>query len=329
MTGPPPAGGFTDVTAFVTDLADWSGAFLDALGWTCLGRRAVSRARLGFWGLPPDATGERLTVGNPGADRGRLHLVGLGGTHQQRARPNVAPWHTGGLFDAGARVRDVAAVHRDLAALGWRGLTAPTRFEFGPFTVREVLMEGPDGVVLAFVEREAPPLTGWPHLTTASQLFNSTQTVASLDRALDFYAGVLGWETYLEHEGPSPPPGANVLGLDPETAQRVTRRVRIVHPQGENDGSVELIEFVDHPGDDVSGRAGAAGLGLAALSFPCADVRALDVHLRARGHPPTAGPLAVDGAPDALRLAVAAPDGARLEFYERGSGKGDVGRAPP
>ena len=328
MTGPPPTGGFTDVTAFVSDLADWSGAFLDALGWTCLGQGAVDRDHLDFWGLPPDATGERLTVGNPGTDRGRLHLVQLQGVRPRRARPDPAPWHTGGLFDAGARVRDVEAIYQRLTALGWRGLTTPTRFVFGPFTVREVLMEGPDGVVLAFVERESPPLEGWPHLQTASRLFNSTQTVASLDRALEFYVGVLGWRTYLEHEGPSPPPGANVLGLDPETAQRVTRRVRIVHPQGENDGSVELIEFVGYPGETFAERAGPPGLGLAALAFPCADVRALDAHLRARDHPPTAGPLAV-GNRDALHLAVAAPDGARLEFFQAGSAKGDVRRGPP
>lgn len=312
---PPRVGGFTEVTAFVSDLADWTGALPAALGWAVVRRGAVARARLAFWGVPTTATGEEVVLGPPGADRGQLRLVQVSGVALRRCRPEVAPWHTGGLFDANARVRDIAAVYDALCALGWRGLTSPTRFVFGPFTVQEVLMEGPDGVVLAFIEREAPPLTGWPDLDVASRLFNSTQTVRSLDRALDFYVGVLGWKTYLTHEGPSPPPGANVLGLDAETAQRVTRRVRIVHPHAENDGSVELIEFVDHAGEDF-GDADLPGLGLAALTFPCVDARALDAHLRAHGIVPIAGPVYLphaDGRP-VLHLAVTTPDGAHLHF---------------
>ena len=325
-------GGFTHVTAFVSDLDGWTGGVLDALGWACRWRGPVSREVLAFWNVPPQASGELAILGAPGSDRGHLHLIQLRGVTQRRLRPRVAPWHTGGLFDANARVSDIAAVYQRLTALGWRGLTAPARFVFGPFTVREVLMEGPDGIVLAFIEREAPPLEGWPHLRGASRLFNSTQTVRSLDRAMAFYRGVLGWQTYLEHDGASPPPGANVLGLDPESAQRIERRVRIVHPQAENDGSVELIEFVGHPGEAfASDAAGAPGLGLAALTFPCADVRALGARLRAGGHAPFAEPRSLpDGSGGSrLVLAVRAPDGARLHFAQSGAEPGTGPAATP
>ncbi len=220
----PWTGGFTHATAFVSDLADWTGALPAALGWTVRRRDAVAREQADLWGFPPTASGERVVPGPPDADRGRLPLVHVRGAPLRRLRPDVAPWHTGGLLDANARVRDVEAVYRDLTALGWRGLTRPTRLVFGPFTVQEVLMEGPDGVVLAFVEREASPLTGWPNLRVASRLFNSTQTVRSLDRALAFYANALGFETYLTHDGASPRPARTSSASTPIAARGATRR---------------------------------------------------------------------------------------------------------
>ena len=310
-------GGFSEVVASVADLDAWR-PVADALGWEVCARGRMSHDRARFWGV---AGGETLTLGNPGADRGTLHLVRFDALGPE-IRPDAPSWDTGGLFDTNARVLDVDAVTADLTGLGWRPITPPTRFAFGPFTVREVLMRGPDGVVLALIERESPPLSGWPNLRVASRLFNSTQIVRDLDAALAFYTDVLGFETYLEHEGPSPPPGANVLGLDAETAQRVVRRVRIVHPEAENDGSVELIEFVDWPGADHSARAVAPHRGLLALRFPCADVAALAARLAESGHPPAVAPMEVGGA---LALAVRAPDGARLEFFEVGSRKGEPG----
>ena len=301
-------GGLSEVVASVADLDAWR-PVADALGWEVCARGRMSGERAEFWGA---GGGETLTLGNPGADRGTLHLVRFDALGPE-VRPVAPSWDPGGLFDANARVLDIDAVTTDLTALGWQPITPPTRFVFGPFTVREVLMRGPDGVVLAFVEREAPPLDGWPGLRVASRLFNSTQIVRDLDAALAFYTDVLGFGTYLEHEGPSPPPGANVLGLDAETAQRVVRRVRIVHPEAENDGSVELIEFVDYPGANHSARAVVPNRGLLALRFPCADVAGLAAHLDEAGHAPTVGPMEVGGV---LTLAVSAPDGARLEFYE-------------
>ena len=306
----PAVDGFTEVVAGVADLAPWEAA-ADVLGWAVRQRGVAEAGELAFWGV--DGAAETLTVGNPGADRGTLRLVRFR-TPGPEVRPDADAWDTGGLFDANVRVRDLDAVLAGLGGLGWRPVTAPVRFVFGPFTVREALVRGPDGVVLALVEREAPPLEGWPHLRVASRLFNSTQTVRSLDAALAFYQGVLGFQTYLAHDGPSPPPGANVLGLDAETAQRVVRRVRIVHPAARNDGSVELIEFVGHPGRDLATRAARPGRGLLALRFPCGDVAALAERLAEAGHPPVAGPANVGGRP---ALAVHAPDGARLEFFQR------------
>ena len=299
-------GGFAEVVAYVRDLGAWE-PVPTALGWTVRGRGGVSEAEQAFREIGPART---VTLGNPGADRGTLRLVEIGDAPETRSDADA--WDTGGLFDTNARVRDVAAVTASLEALGWRPITPPTRFVFGPFTVQEALVRGPDGVVLALIEREAPPLEGWPHLRVASRLFNSTQTVRSLDRSLAFYRDALGFETYLEHEGPSPPPGTNVLGLDAETAQRVTRRVRIVHPTAENDGSVELIEFVDHPARDLAGRALQPGRGLAALRFPCADLDALEERLASHGHA-VVGPAEID---HRRGLAVHAPDGARLEFFQ-------------
>ena len=47
---------------------------------------------------------------------------------------------------------------------GWNAYSDPIKFKFGRFEVSEVLVKGHDGVVIAMIQRFAPPLTGYPNL---------------------------------------------------------------------------------------------------------------------------------------------------------------------
>ena len=59
-------------------------------------------------------------------------------------------------------------------------------FKFERFHVEEVLVQGPDGIVFAMMQRYAPPLEGYPNLREMSHIFNSTQIVKDVDLAFEF-----------------------------------------------------------------------------------------------------------------------------------------------
>ncbi|MEM9055807.1 MAG: VOC family protein, partial [Pseudomonadota bacterium] len=188
----------------------------------------------------------------------------------------------------------------------------------GPFIVWEWIPRHSDAIRIAFIERVAPPLEGWPNIRVASRTFNSTQIVSDMDEAAAFYQGVLGFQPYLEHIGPSEAPGEHVLGLSREAMVAVTREVRILSPQGDNEGSVELLEFRDYTGRDFSDRARPPNLGVLMLRYPVPDVEALAVYFERSGVTLAAPVTTVQMAPyGAVKtVAVQAPDGAWLEFFE-------------
>ncbi len=203
---------------------------------------------------------------NPGTNRGYVRLIQFDQPAEQ-IRPDAQTWDVGGWFDFNVRSLDLASKSSRLNAIGWHGYSQPVEFSFGPFVVKEWLTRGPDGVVLAIIERVEPPLENWPHLKNISRVFNATAIVEDLDEAMAFYAGVLGFQTYLSHEAPSKTAGPNVLGLPQNMATEVTRRVKIVHPRGTNEGSLELLEFVGADGNDYSARSQPPARGILALRY--------------------------------------------------------------
>ena len=61
----------------------------------------------------------------------------------------------------------------------------PIEFNFGPFIVREWITRGPDGIVLAAIERVQPALEGWPQLRKLSRAFNATHIVPDIEAAAE------------------------------------------------------------------------------------------------------------------------------------------------
>ena len=204
-----------------------------------------------------------------------------------------------------------------LQSRDWQAEHDPVEFQFGPFVVSEWLARGPDGIVIASIERMQPPLEGWPTLKKMSRLFNATHIVPDIKAAKDFYINKLGFETYLDHSGPSKAPGPNVLGLPHNMATEVTRHVSILHPQGINEGSVELIEFVGFDGADLSHLAVPPNLGILTLRFPVADMAAFRAHVEAEGIEIAMPPTVIAAPPygELELMAIRGPGGVWLEFF--------------
>lgn len=302
----------------VSSLETLSKDFIEVGAWSVLAEGPVDPSAIRAWRLAETVKAEQLLLGNPGTETGFVRLVRFDTAERAYMRPNARAWESGGILDINIRVKDMDAKYRELMRRGWQAHGDPLQFSFGPFVVREWITLGPDGMSVALIERIEPELEGWPHFRHFSRSFNSTQVVRDMDTALGFYRDVLGFQQYLYHEGASKPPGENVLGLPYEAAMEVERKVWIGHPEGVNEGSVELIEFVGASGRDLAELAVPPNLGLLMLRFPVEGLDALAAHLSAAGVKIEQGPGLILLPPSGMarQISVRAPDGAWLDFYE-------------
>ncbi len=313
----PNISGWREAVVSVTDLGIWEETFKTVGAWAVVHRAKGSSACLEAWGLAKSVSYDELLMSNPGSDSGYIRFVAFEGAQQRQIRSNGQTWETGGIFDLNLRVKDLDARFAELQVLNWQGFADPVQFGFGPFVVREWLGRGPDGVVFALIQRVEPPLEGWPNLRRFSRSFNSTQIVRDMGEALAFYRDLLGFKIYVETQGPSEAPGPNVLGLPSNLNNQISRHTVIVHPEGINDGSIELIQFDGLTGRDFSTLAKPPNLGVMALRFPVADLSALAARLQNAGY--ALGyrgrvPLLPYG--DVELLALRGPNGEWLEFFQ-------------
>jgi catechol 2,3-dioxygenase-like lactoylglutathione lyase family enzyme len=257
-------------------------------------------------------------MANKGTNTGFVRLIELAGVAQKTIRSNTQSWDTGGIFDINIRVKNMDKKFAELQKLGWTSDTKPIQFSFGPFVVKEWIVKNADGVAFALIERIAPTLEGWPHLKEFSRTFNSTQVVKNIDKSLAFYQNILGFKTYLEHKGASKTAGPNVLGLPHNIATQVERSVYILHPDGINEGSVELLQFHGATGRDVSDLAQPPNIGITTLRFPVNNLDALNTLLQ-KNQIKVESRVKMNLRPYGLVdiLAIKTPDNTWLEFYQK------------
>lgn len=270
------------------------------------------------WGLKPHATIEDTVLHAPGMSYGYLRFTQVSGVPQQAVRPiNARPWDTGGLWLIYTRATDNAALSRELAAAGWPTLRGVHGFDFGELAVREVHHQGPDGLVLSIIEQQKPPLA--LPVTGLTHAFNAAILVQDMDRARRFFVDALGFKPWMEVAWDADNPGLTLLADPADFRDFRTVRTLIVHPQGTNLGSVELIAFEGGPpGRDFSGRGRPPNLGALALRFAVPDLDAHLSRLAAAGVAPVRPVTELRLAPyGTVRLApVLSPDGVWLEFFQ-------------
>ena len=311
--------GWHEALVSVSDLQTWKEVLQEVGDWAVVDSGEVSPEQLITWGLDAKTPARYLLMGNPGTDSGWLRLLDIQAPQRQQMRSNDQSWDTGGIFDLNMRIRNMEQVFSALQARNWQAASDPVEFQFGQFHVKEWIVRGPDGVRLALIERIAPTLEGWPHLKGFSRSFNSTQIVSDMDASLRFYRDILGMKTYMEHHGASRSKGPNVLGLPHNLATEVVRHVYILHPEGVNEGSIELLSFDGASGADFSAEAWLPHLGIASLRIPCDDIEALKKQFVRHEYPLESDITELTWEPygRVKTLRVAAPDGNRLEFYQQ------------
>ncbi|XQW83573.1 VOC family protein [Thalassotalea piscium] len=310
-------GGFTETNIIVTNI-DKTSQFLEEVGgWHVIEEGPVDDNLKTLWHLPKSASITQKLMANKGAKTGFMRLIKIDGVEQDIIRSNTQSWDTGGIFDINMRITDMDKKFKQLKAHGWTSDTNPVQFSFGPFVVKEWVVKNPDGLAFALIERVKPTLEGWPNLKEFSRVFNSTQVVKDIDKSLAFYTDILGFKIYLEHKGASAKAGPNVLGLPYDVATQVERSVYIIHPDGINEGSIELLQFHGASGRDVSHLASPPNIGITTLRFPVDNITALSDLLQ-KNQIKIQSRVKMNLRPYGLVdiLAIKTPDNTWLEFYQ-------------
>ncbi len=310
--------GFQEVVFSVTDLELATNFYQKVVGYEIVHQGKAMQKQADFWQLPAKTEIEEVLLGNKGANKGYLRLVKFHNLEQEQIRSSAHSWDTGAIFDINLRSIDLNAIFKEFQENGWNGISDPIRYQFGPFDVSEVLMKGPDGIVIAMMERHAPPLEGFPNLKKLSHVFNSSHICRDVDVTLDFFTNKLGWKVYMHAQSTGRNAVANVLGFPYNINPSIELPVYIVHPKGTNLGSLEFIQVKGLTGQDFANKAKPPNLGILMYRFPVSDAVAYAKHLQENGLTLTIPPQEITLKPygQVLLFAIQSPDGIWMEFME-------------
>lgn len=321
----PTIDGWRETLVSVDDLDRWVRTYAEVGEWEVRYEGNVAPDTIEYLHLPPGLRAREVVVGCKGEDFGFVRLVCFDGDRRHPViRSYGRPWETGGWFDLNARVGDMDARFEQLQDLGWGGVSDPIEYDFGPFTVKEWLTGGPDGVLWAVIERVHPPLEPGAHPGTMGPHFNSTQIVDDIEFARNFYANILGFEAAVEVNDQPVMPGRlqNVMGLPNELAATQHWNISMLKPPGAAGGSVEIISLPGISGRDFAPLADPPNRGIISLRFPVDDVGALQRRLIDADVPIVNAPQTVSLPPygRVTMMTARGPCGARLDFFEAEQG---------
>jgi predicted enzyme related to lactoylglutathione lyase len=313
--------GIREVVFSTFDISRIAKPFVEAAGFKLTALPDAPKEQFTQWHVPAACTRIEqalLTAPDSPNGRGALRLVKFHGATQKVMRSSQRSWDTGGIFDIDVYSTDVEAIYRKLQRHGWTGLGDPVEYTEAAFHVRQVVAVGPDGLMVAIIERLSPPVEGQPKSQPMSPIFNSTQLVASLDKAMAFYTKTLGFETRLTFDITNQAePGVDVLGLPLPQATTAIRKLGMVKSAG-GTGAVELIENATMRGRDFAKDCVAPNVGILCLRIPVPNAAKYAAEITARGGVLYSEPKKIEIAPygTATIFAVRSPEGAIIEFFD-------------
>lgn len=310
--------GFQEIIFSVADINRWIDFFQRNCGWRLISQESSSSALKNLWSLDDSTEFEEAVLHNEGDHEGFIRLIQFKNVAQQQIRSATNVWDTGGIFDVNIRTPDMDSWYRELQNEGWNGISEPKRYVFGPYDVSEVLMKGPDGIVIAFMQRFAPPLEDFDHMKKTSRVFNSSVTVSDMEVSYDFFINKLGFQLFFQSPGLDREAGHNVIGIPPNVNHEITVPIDIVRPDAANFGSIEYLRTDELKGRDCAEFAVPPNLGILMYRFPVRDADAYAATLVERGlqlnsevqqvFVPPYGNLKI--------FSVRSPDGVWIEFIE-------------
>lgn len=310
--------GFQEVIFSVADILHWIDFFQRNCGWKLISQDSSSTALKNLWSLDDSVEFEEAVLHNEGDHEGFIRLIQFKNVEQRQIRSATNVWDTGGIFDVNMRTPDMDSWYRELQDEGWNGVSEPKRYVFGPYDVSEVLMKGPDGIVIAFMQRFAPPLVDFDHMKKTSRIFNSSVIVSDMETSNDFYIKKLGFKMFFQTPGLDRATGHNVIGIPPSMNHDITVPIDIVRPDAANFGSIEYLRTNELKGRDCAEFAKPPNLGILMYRFPVRDADAYAESLVERGLTLNSEVQTITVPPygNLKIFSVRSPDGVWIEFVE-------------
>ncbi|MGJ3230604.1 MAG: VOC family protein [Oceanicaulis sp.] len=311
--------GWQEALVSVRDLAPIFEFMTEFAGYEVMETGALDPAWLAAWGLPDAASGDYVLLRSPGKPVGWVRLVRFEGVEQVLIRPGAQAWDQGGLFSLMVRSEEAEEVADAAHARGWSVFNQPQIFEFGPLTIKNVVVRLPDGVNLAVYSRVSPPVEGWDDLDGFSYPFNTMAMVHDIEAERRFFEAGLGFFPFWEGDYIDAGPVDTNFAMPDNLAPEIPRRTAILQQRQGEDGRIELMQFVGLDGADFSDRARPPNLGLLGVRIPVDDLDAALGRLSALGFDPAAGPKSGARSPyGAVRwAAVRSPSGIVVELFEQ------------
>ena len=313
--------GFTEVVISVESIPRISNTLTSLAGWTITQLPDAPAEQFSAWHVPDDCTRiEQVLLTAENDSNGHLRLVKFHGCSDTKImRSSQRSWDTGGIFNVNVYVHDNDKIYRALQKKGWTAFGDPTDYAWAGFEVRETVTLSPDSFAIGMLQPYGIILIELPEYQHMSRAFNSAQIVRDFDESLSFYLDKLGWKTLVNASVKDAlEPGQEVLGIPGPHAYSVERKVAILHPQGTNEGGIELIEMSELQGRDFSADCVAPNIGYLSLRFPVVDVASYARDLQQKGlelYTPLSTVEIVPYGPTKC-FSVRSPDGVILEFYE-------------
>jgi len=265
--------------------------------------------------LPTTHSVRMVLLNMPGSDVAGIRLVEVNSPGRELIRKGARPGDYG-FFDIGFLAEDTASIHDRFVAAGYncKDVVEYPVPPLAPLVIHESLCEGPDGILVVFLQRNPPT----ENLHGLHGSLHSARVVPDADRSSAFFREALGFEFRGEFLYDN-----DAVRYIVDLPQKGKLRILSIQGAHATGGRLLLFELFDDSGrkmvgKDLKDRETPDHAGLYLWSFMVADLARTVRDSVARGATLICKPRRYGFPPYNGRLAatVQAPDGARLELVE-------------
>ena len=254
-----------------------------------------------YWALPRESAARCAFLGHGPDPVGRIQLMEFNAADRKQAR-SADQRSAAGLINLNLYTRDIDADYENLVSQGFNFWSEPGTLDFGPAVgvTREVMFDGPDGVVInlvqlcsedpdssvgkvqQFVGKYGRTDTGFTAVATTAH------SVHDMDKALEFCCGPLQMEQRIDTllTGAE----ANATFGHPDNAE-----TRCVFVRGDHEfGKIALLRPLNYEVDSLVPHAVPPNIGYLAQSFQVRDLNDCAERCAAIGTDTFTGPMEID-----------------------------------
>lgn len=312
--------GWVEIVVGVQDPVSAALPLESGAGWERLVDGYADAGLSDAWRLPGNARVRERLVHVPQTYGGLVRFVSFEDLSPQRVRSADAnPWDTGGLWLFNIRTRDADRSSARLVDAGYDSPRGVHKFEFEFLTVKECIHTGPDGMRVSMIEQVLPPIEPPEAYIETSRAFNTTIVCKDFSRTRAFFVEQLGFEPWIETIWKKDNVGLNLVAPRETFSEIDSMEVAIVHPQGGNLGSIELLGYQgEFEATDFACDAHPPALGNLMLRFYTENIDQKLSELEQNEVSILTGPnrYHLDPYGDIRSLIISTPDGVWLEYFE-------------